>query len=274
MSPSRRPNPMPSDPLYERAYRLGLYGLTAAWSEVSGQPWVEALILREEKERHDRSQGRRIKRARIGRFKNMADFDWSWPKDVDREQIEELFGFEFLETDNANVIFFGPNGVGKTMLAQNLAYQAILRGHTVRMTTASELLNDLAAQDSTASLQRRLRQYIQPRLLIIDELGYLSYDARHADLLFEVITRRHQDKSTLVTTNRAFKDWHETFPNASCVVTLVDRLIHKSEIIKIEGESYRLKEAKERAAEKAKARQSRRRSRPSKTKEADDAGRA
>jgi DNA replication protein DnaC len=262
-----------SELLYQRARKLGLHGLTAAWSQMADAPWIELLIQGEETERHQRSQSRRIKRAKIGRFKSLADFDWNWPKEIDREQIEELFTFEFLETEHANVILVGPNGVGKTLLAQNLAYQAILRGHTVRMTTASELLADLSAQDSAASLERRLRQYTHPRLLIIDELGYLSYDARHADLLFQVVTRRYQEKSTIITTNRVFKQWDETFPNASCVVTLVDRLIHNSEVVKIEGDSYRLKEAKERAATKAKLRQSRRRPRPSKTKEAEDAGR-
>lgn len=274
MSTRNKTLAMPGDPLYERAKKLGLYGLTAAWSEVASQPWVEPLLSREETERHDRSQSRRIKRARIGRFKLLADFDWGWPEEIDRGQVEELFGFEFLETETANVVLVGPNGVGKTMLAQNLAYQALLRGHTVRMTTASELLGDLAAQDSSAGLQRRLRQYTQPRLLVIDELGYLSYDARHADLLFEVITRRHQEKSTVITTNRAFKEWHETFPNATCVVTLVDRLVHKCEIIQIAGDSYRLKESKERAAQKAKARQSRQRTRTGKQKEPTDADRA
>ena len=93
----------------------------------------------------------------------------------------------------------------------------------------------------------------------IDELGYLSYDARSADLLFEVVTRRYQEKSTIVSTNRAFAQWNETFPNASCVVTLVDRLIHRSEIVEIDGESYRRKEALERAEASAKARRARRR---------------
>lgn len=262
----------PGELLYQRARKLGLYGLTADWNRYGAEPWLETLLTCEETERHARSQGRRIKRAKLGRFKAMADFDWGWPKDVDREQLEELFTFQFLEHELANVILVGPNGVGKTMIAQNLAYQAILRGHTVRMTNASEMLADLAAQDTSAGLQRRLRQYIRPKLLVIDELGYLSYDARHADLLFQVVTRRYQEKSTVVTTNRAFKQWHETFPNASCVVTLIDRLVHTSEVIKIDGESYRLKEARERATQKAKARQRRTRQTKPTVKEAADVG--
>jgi DNA replication protein DnaC len=116
------------------------------------------------------------------------------------------------------------------------------------------MLNDLAAKDSTASLHRRLQRYQRPRLLAIDELGYLSYDDRHADLLFEVVSRRCGTKSTLITTNKPFSEWSEVFPNSSCVVALVDRLIHRAEVIRIEGESYRLKEAKEREDKRTKTR--------------------
>jgi DNA replication protein DnaC len=116
------------------------------------------------------------------------------------------------------------------------------------------LLGDLSALDSDSALRRRLRQYAAPELLIIDEVGYLSYSNRHADLLFELINRRHQTKSTLVTTNRAFAEWGEVFPNAACVVSLIDRLLHRAEVVRIVGESYRKKEADERLQERAKAR--------------------
>ena len=144
------------------------------------------------------------------------------------------------------------------MIAQNLAYQAILRGHTARVITASELLNELAAQDAGSALTRRLRNYCRPHLLVIDEVGYLSSSARHADLLFEVVNRRYQQRSIVLTTNKVFGDWNEVFPSAGCIVTLIDRLIHKAEIINIDGESYRAKEAQERAAARAKARAAKR----------------
>lgn len=258
--------PPPNDALCNRARKLGLYGLAASWKDFAGQSWIEPLIASEEAERHRRSHDRRVRRARIGQFKPMVDFDWKWPKKIDREQIDELFTFDFLG-ENVNVILVGPNGVGKTMIAKNLAYQAVVAGHTVLTTTASELLNDLLVQNSLVSFERRLRKYIQPRLLVIDELGYLSYNARHADLLFEVVTRRYSEKPTVITTNRAFKEWHETFPNASCVVTLIDRLIHKSEIVKIEGDSYRHKESDERAKQ-ANDRRAKKRAKTAHTKEA------
>jgi DNA replication protein DnaC len=151
-------------------------------------------------------------------------------------------------SDAANVIIVGPNDLGKTMLAKNILHQAILRGHTARFTLASDMLHDLAAQDSSTQLTRRLRRYTTPSVLCVDEVGYLSYDSRYADLLFEVITRRYQQRSTVLTTNKPFGEWNQVFPNAACVVTLVDRLVHRSEILNIAGPSYRLKEAQERAA--------------------------
>ena len=126
-----------------------------------------------------------------------------------------------------------------------------MRGYTVRFISAGEMLGELAAMDGDAALRRRLRHYVNPDLLVIDEIGYLSYSNRHADLLFELVNRRYESKSTIVTTNKAFADWGEVFPNAACVVSLIDRLVHHSEVIGIEGESYRLKEAQESAADLA-----------------------
>ena len=132
-------------------------------------------------------------------------------------------GLAFLE-ETANAILVGPNGVGKSTIARNIAHQAVLAGHTVLCTSAAQMLNELAAADGDNALRRRLALYARPRLLLIDEIGYLSYSNRHADLLFEIVSRRYQEKSTLVTTNRPFAEWGEVFPNAACVVSLVDRL--------------------------------------------------
>ena len=156
---------------------------------------------------------------------------------------------DFLK-DASNVVLVGPNGVGKTMCACNIGYQAVLAGHTALFTTAGQLLGELAALDSDSALRRRLRQYAAPDVLVIDEVGYLSYSNRHADLLFELVSRRYQHKSTVVTTNRAFAEWGEVFPNAACVVSLIDRLMHRAEVVRIDGDSYRAKEAEERGAQR------------------------
>ena len=244
------------DPLMRRAKALKLHGLLAHWQEVAASAWIEPLIRWEEQERARRSLERRLGNAHLGRFRPLVDFHWDWPKRCDREAIEELMGLTFLE-EAANAILVGPNGVGKSTLARNIAHQAVLAGHTVLCTSAAQMLSNLAAADGDNALRRRLALYARPRLLLIDEIGYLSYSNRHADLLFEIVSRRYQEKSTLITTNRPFAEWGEVFPNAACVVSLVDRLVHNAEIIQIEGESYRLKEAKERSEQRRKQRAAR-----------------
>jgi DNA replication protein DnaC len=230
----------------ERAKKLKLYGLVAHWDELDEQDfsWIEKLLAWEETQGNQRSLERRLRSAKLGRYKSFVDIDWQWFKTCDRGAIEDLMKLSFL-TDATNPIFVGPNGVAKTTFAKNIAYTAVLKGKKVLFTTAAKMLNELAACDGDMALQRRLRLYSSPDLLCIDEVGYLSYSTRHADLLFEIINRRYELKSTIVTTNKAFSQWGEVFPGAACVVSLVDRLVHHAEIIPIDADSYRLKEAKE-----------------------------
>jgi len=235
--------------LLDRAKRLQLHGLIAHLPDLAEAAWVEPLLAWEESERSRRSQERRLRSAQLGRFKPLADFDWNWPKQCDRAAIAALLRLEFMD-EAGNAVLIGPNGVGKSTIARNIAHQAVIKGHTVLFTTAGAMLGDLAAQDGDGALKRRLNRYVRPQLLLIDEVGYLSYSNRHADLLFEIVSRRYEHKSTVVTTNRPFAEWGQVFPNAPCVVSLIDRLIHHAEIIAIEGESYRLKEARERAEQR------------------------
>ena len=243
----------PIESLHQRAKALHLHGLLAHWPEVAAEPWVERLLPWEEQERARRSLERRLSLAHLGRFKPLCDFDWNWPTRCDRAAIEALMTLDFVK-EAANAILIGQSGLGKTMLARNIAHQAVIHGNTVVFTTAAQLLGELAALDSDSALRRRLRHYAAPHLLVIDEIGYLSYSNRHADLLFELINRRYEQKSLLITTNRPFAEWSQVFPNAACVVSLVDRLIHNAEVIAIDGESYRLKEARERTEQRARRR--------------------
>src|SRR5260370_42290654 len=230
------------DALHASAKALCLDGLLAHWHDAAAAGWIHDLIEWEEQERARRSLERRLKDAHIGRFKPLCDFDWKWAKRCDQAAIEALMSLEFL-TDATNAILVGPNGIGKSPLAQNIAHQAVIHGHTVLFTTAGQLLGALAALDSDSALRRRLRHYVNPTLLVIDEVGYLSYSNRHPDLLFELISRRYENKSTLVTTNPPFAEWREVFPTAARVPPLIDHLVHHAEIIAIDGESYRLQQA-------------------------------
>lgn len=236
--------------LQQRAQALRLPGLLAHWDEIGQAEWVAQLIAWEEDERSRRSLERRLRAAGLGAFKPLADFDWSWPTRCDRLAIEELMTLQFMR-EAANAIIIGPNGVGKSTIARNVAYQALLAGHSVHFANASALLASLTALDSASTLERRLRYYARFSLLAVDEVGYLSYSDRAADLLFELTNRRYENKSTIFTTNRPFSEWQAVFPNASCVVSLVDRLTHNAEVIALEGQSYRLKEATERNEQRA-----------------------
>jgi DNA replication protein DnaC len=239
---------------------LRLHGLLSIFEQVAEQAWLQEMIEVEMSERQRRSLENRKRMASLGSFRPMADFDWAWPKKIDRMHCEELLRLECVR-EGSNILILGPSGVGKTMLLKNLAWQAVMDGHNVLLRTASEMLRDLGEHDTIKGRSRRLKTYVQPALLCIDEVGYLSYDNSHADLLFEVINRRHDaGKSIALTTNREFTAWSEVFPSAACVVALVDRLVHRAEMVTIEGESYRLKEAQERVQLKAKERAARRKS--------------
>ncbi len=175
----------------------------------------------------------------------MADFDWAWPKQIDRDAVEAALRLDFLEKAH-NVVLVANQGLGKTMIAQNIALAAVQAGHSVLFTTAAQMLLDLGGQESSRGLDQRLRHYCnRTGQLVIDEIGYLSYDNRNADLLFQVVSRRYEKRSVVLTTNLTFSDWPTVFPNAACTTALIDRLVHHTEIITIEGKSYRTREAEE-----------------------------
>ena len=243
--------------LNDRLRELGLRATAEQLSDIvaratkdrwSATQTLEHVADIEEKDRARRSLERRFSRSRLGRFKPMAEFDWAWPSRIDRDRVEAALRLEFL-AETRNVVLVAPQGLGKTMIAQNLAHEAILAGHSVLVVSAAQLLLDLAGQDSARSLDRRLRHYAKQSLLVIDEVGYLAFDNRNADLLFQVIARRYERKSLVLTTNLPFRDWPTIFPNATCATALIDRVIHHADVIAIEGKSFRLRQAEDRSKE-------------------------
>ena len=214
---------------------------------------LEHVVEREQLDRARRGLEGRRKRSKLERFKPMADFDWNWPTKIDRPLVESLLSLDFL-AGARNVVLVAPGGLGKTMIAQNIADQAILAGRTVLFLTAAQLLLDLASQESARALDRRLRYYANVSLLVLDEVGYLAFDNRNADLLFQVVSRRYEKKSLIMTTNLVFKDWHSIFPTATCAHALIERVVHHADVVKIEGNSYRLRESEDAANSRASGR--------------------
>ena len=227
--------------LHATALNLDDFLARATKSRWSPQLMLEEMARSELHERSRRSVERRLRLARIGRFRPMADFDWHWPKKIDRPTIERALTLDFIP-EARNFILLGSNGLGKTMVAQNIAYAAVQAGYTVLFRTASDILADLHC-DSPQILRRRLQRFARPDLLVIDELAYLSYDDDAADLLYELVSRRYERHSIVIPTNKAFKEWNTVFPNATSIATLLDRLTHHADVTLLEGPSYRVRDS-------------------------------
>lgn len=208
---------------------------------------IERLVDEEVAQRAARSLDRRQRRAHIGPFTPIAGFDWNWPVSIDRPRLEAALQLRFLEPGD-NVVMVGGHGLGKTTLMRNIAHNAVLAGHTVCVTSAQKMLHDLAALDSPSRLRLAIGQLAAFDLLCIDELGYLSYSERAADLFYDVVNRRYDARrSIVIATNIRFGQWGTVFPNATCAGAIIERLVHRADVITICGESWRIKEARARA---------------------------
>ena len=203
---------------------------------------VEHLVEVERRERDARNLAARTKRASVGAHKTMDLFEWDHPRKIERALCEEqVLSLAFVRT-RSNVLFRGPAGLGKTMLEQNTATAALAAGMTVCFTNVGTALADLLRQESIPAVERRIKRYTNVDVLAFDELGYVPCDARAADLLFQIISRRHEKASTVIATNLAFKEWGPMFHGAASLVPLIDRFTQHLVTIDIEGESYRQKE--------------------------------
>jgi IstB transposition helper protein len=203
---------------------------------------LEKLIEGEVQQRQERAMRRLVQCARFPVIKTIDQFRWSWPTKINRPQIQELFRLAFLK-ENANVIFLGGVGLGKTHLATALGHTACLKGHSVLFTTAIDAINTLSTAQTTGRFRQELNRFLKPNLLILDELGYLPIDKTGADILFQIFSQRYERGSIIATSNRAYKNWSEIFNHdATLTSAILDRLLHHAETILIEGNSFRMKD--------------------------------
>jgi DNA replication protein DnaC len=179
-----------------------------------------------------------VKRSGLFPLTTLDTFDFAYPRSIDRDLVMRAASLDFIR-EKTNCVFVGPSGVGKTHLANAIAHLACLRGFRVRFTTAADLVNNLVAASARNTLHRRLTAWATPDVLLVDELGYLNFDARGADLLYQVFNRRYQRASTVVTTNLPFKEWGKLFHNSAAASAIADRLVHKGLLVRITGKSRR-----------------------------------
>lgn len=226
---------------YFREHHLALAKEAAEknWTQLD---FLSRLVEGETARRKDRATQRRIQAARFPIIKTLEQFNWTWPKKINRAQVQNLFRLSFLK-EKGNVVFMGGVGLGKTHLATALAYEGCLGGRTALYTTAIDIVNTLTAAQITNRLKAELKKYLSPEILLVDELGYLPIDKSGADLLFQVFSQRYETGSTIVTTNQAYKNWAKIFNNdATLTSAVLDRLLHHAETIMLEGKSYRMKD--------------------------------
>ena len=213
----------------------------AAQKQISHLVYLAELIEGQANARETRAIERRIKAARFPLLKTMEDFEWTWPKKINRPQIQNLFRLAFIAT-NTNIVFISTVGLGKTHIAIALGHAACIGGHSVLFTTAVDIINTLAAAQSAGRLKREIARYLKPSLLIIDELGFLPIDKLGADLLFQIISQRYERAPIVITTNRAYKHWSQIFNNDSTLTSaILDRVLHHVDTVVIEGKSFRTK---------------------------------
>ncbi len=206
---------------------------------------LSTLIAEEAIARSERALGRRIRQARLPKCKTLEEYDFNFPKRMPKQKILRLFDCQFIEQHLCGV-FIGPTGTGKSHLLTALGYTACEKGISVRYTRVVEMINLLTTAQINGTLEKALKAYVNPSLLLLDELGYLPIDKRGADLMFQVVAARYESGSIVLTTNRAFRDWGKIFDVDNTLATaMIDRLMHHGEAIVIQGDSYRTKDQQE-----------------------------
>lgn len=186
--------------------------------------------------RRNQATARRVQAARLPPIKTLSEYDFTFPKRISKAKILRLFDLQFVETFGC-AVFVGNTGLGKTHLLTALGYAACEKGINVRFSRVVDMINTLTTAQQAGMLQKRLKEYVRPQLLLLDELGYLPIDKRGADLMFQVVASRYETGSIVITTNRAFKDWGRIFDVDNTLATaMIDRLMHHGEAILIQGD--------------------------------------
>lgn len=227
-----------------RASEEALRALIAHATKSKMSPAQVCLELNaiEKRERDTRNLAARTKSATLGPVKPLDRFDWTHPREIDRELFEDLHDTLGFVERGENILLRGQAGVGKSTLAKHFGLAALAKGHSVRFTTLAGALADLLRYDTIPAIERRLRRYTQPDLLIVDELGYVPCDASAADLLFRIVSKRHESRPIVITTNLAYKQWSTVFSDAPCLGALVDRFAQHCHVLDIDADSWRDKE--------------------------------
>jgi DNA replication protein DnaC len=213
----------------------------AAQRQEDYKTFLTQALTTEWQGRYQRGIEARLRLARFPWVKTLDQFDFDFQPSLDRKQVRELAGLSFVERGH-NVIILGPPGVGKTHLAVGLAVKAVESGYSVLFLTLEALMTRLTKALNENRLERSLQQLIYPKVLIVDELGYLPLTRIEASLFFRLVARRYERASLIVTSNKSFLDWGEIFNDPILATAVLDRLLHYSTTLNIKGESYRLKE--------------------------------
>jgi len=217
----------------------------AAKENLSHLEFFQRLLSSETSAKFERQVAARLAQAHFPFIKTIDEFDFNHPTSIPRTKIMAAMDLEFLK-NNEGFVFVASHGLGKTHLAIALGYKAALAGVKTYFTKAVDMVNHLCAAQADHSIHKAMKLYTKPTLLIVDELGRLSIDQKQGEHIFNVLDARYERSSTIITTNRAFRDWGKVFQDDVCAKGIIDRLIHHSDVIKIEGVSYRIKERKTR----------------------------